>query len=120
MRQTFEAPIRLDGYRLTQHDTTWELDLWWEALDDLDRDYTVFVHLVDAEGSLVAQHDHIAGADAYPTSQWRVGLRLRDRFFLEVPGGTCPGCKIRVGLYTPDAGLPLTTGELAVEIGLEH
>ena len=51
-------------------------------------------------GEIVTQHDHIAGADAYPTSNGVQVLTLRDRFFLEVAGNSCPMCVLKVGLYT--------------------
>ncbi len=59
---------------------------------------------------MVSQHDHIAGADAYPTSAWREGAVIRDRFFLTVPGGRCRGCRLQAGLYTPEGRLLRTDG----------
>ena len=112
MRIAFRAPIELLGYEITQTGETWEVDLWWEAVGDLQEDYGVFVHLMPPEGvdgpgqsSMVAQHDHIAGADAYPTSRWREGVQVRDRFFLTVPGEQCAGCTLQIGLYTPEGRL---------------
>lgn len=115
LRVTFQAPIALQGYRILPTGETWEVDLWWEALGELEADYGVFVHLVapsDAasDGAMVSQHDHIAGADAYPTSAWREGAVIRDRFFLTVPGGRCRGCRLQAGLYTPEGRLLRTDG----------
>ncbi len=114
----FVEPIRLAGYDLIKTGETWEVDLWWETAGALAADYHVFVHLIGPDSALVAQHDHIAGADAYPTSRWAPGTALRDRFFLNVPGGQCPGCTLRVGLYTEHGRLPLRTGEDRIEITL--
>ena len=125
----FTEPIRLAGYALLKHDTTWEVDLWWKTSGMLVEDYHVFVHLIGADGALsngaspnsnlVAQHDHIAGADAYPTSYWPPGTFLRDRFFLNVPGGVCEDCVLRIGLYTETERLPLRNSEDHVEIVVE-
>ncbi|HNT77794.1 MAG TPA: glycosyltransferase family 39 protein [Anaerolineae bacterium] len=115
----FVAPIRLAGYNLIRNGEAWEVDVWWETSGALAEDYAVFVHLLDADGTLVAQHDHIAGADAYPTHLWPPGTRLRDRFFLAVPGGRCEGCQLHVGLYTSQARLSLRDGSDSVEIVVE-
>ena len=106
----FQVPIALRGYTIMRSGETWEVDLWWETTGTLPDDYHVFVHLFDEAGTLVAQHDHIAGADTYPTSRWQPGTQLRDRFFLTVPGGTCQGCTLRVGLYTAEGRVPLQQG----------
>ncbi|MEJ5311504.1 MAG: glycosyltransferase family 39 protein [Anaerolineae bacterium] len=115
----FAEPIRLTGYALIKTGETWEVDLWWETAGPLPTAYRVFVHLIAPDGALIAQHDHIAGADAYPTSRWAVGTALRDRFFLTVPGGVCPDCTLCVGLYTDQGRLPLRDGGDTVEIALE-
>jgi hypothetical protein len=114
----FVEPIRLVGYALVRSDTTWEVDLWWKTSGPLAEDYRVFVHLLDGAGALVAQHDHIAGADVYPTSRWPPGTFLRDRFFLDVPGGRCDDCTLRAGLYTEHSRLPLRSGEDHIEIAV--
>lgn len=116
---SFVEPISLIGYDVIRTDETWEIDLWWRAAGDLQTDLSVFVHLVDAQGKLVGQHDHIAGADAYPTSHWNPDTLLRDRFFITVPGGTCQGCHLWVGLYTPQGRLALQDGRDLVDIALE-
>lgn len=116
----FVAPIRLMGYNVIKTGDTWEVDVWWATSGALVEDYAVFVHLLGADGDLVAQHDHIAGDDAYPTSRWQPGTILRDRFFLQVPGGgVCDGCSLRVGLYTPQGRLPLADGGDFVTLPLD-
>ncbi len=112
----FVEPIRLTGYDLIKTGETWEANLWWETSGPLPTAYLVFVHLIGPDGTKIAQHDHIAGADAYHTGQWTPGTVLRDRFFLNVPGGVCPGCTLRVGLYTDQGRLPLRDGGDTVEI----
>ncbi len=115
LRVAFEAPIVLQGYRILPTGETWEVNLWWEAVGELEDDYGVFVHLIRLAGTaptgaMVSQHDHIAGADAYPTSAWREGVVIRDRFFLTVPEGRCRDCQLQVGLYVPDGRLLRTDG----------
>ncbi|MBN2392756.1 MAG: glycosyltransferase family 39 protein [Anaerolineae bacterium] len=114
----FTEPIRVTGYDLIKTDETWEVDIWWETYGPLPTNYLVFVHLIGPDSVLVAQHDHIAGTDAYPTSQWVVGTMLRDRFFLNVPGGVCNQCTLQVGLYTEEGRLSLRDGGDTMEIGV--
>jgi uncharacterized membrane protein len=116
----FMAPIQIKGYDLQKRNSLWEVDLWWKNTSVLDENYTVFVHLVNQAGEIVAQHDHIAGADAYPTSQWREGTLLRDRFFLDVPGNVCEDCVLHIGLYTDENRLLLRNGQDTIVIEINH
>jgi hypothetical protein len=121
----FAEPIQLTGYDLIKTGTapnaaTWEVNLWWETSGPLPTAYLVFVHLIGPDDALVAQHDRIAGADAFPTNRWMPGTSLRDRFFLHVPDGVCPGCTLRVGLYTEQGRLPLRDGGDMVVIELAN
>lgn len=114
----FAEPIRLLGYNLHANAETWELDLWWEASGPIEADYLVFTHLIGPDGQLIAQHDHIAGSDLYPTSKWTPGARLRDRFLLAATGGRCERCTLQVGLYNEEGRLPLVAGSEVVVIGI--
>lgn len=58
--------------------------LVWRALRELDRRYTVFVHLLDADGNLRAQHDSQPRDNRYPTTLWQVGQTVLDVHELEV------------------------------------
>ncbi len=115
----FAAPIELEGYSFVRNGNTGEVDLWWRATGEPAETYTVFVHLIGADGAIIAQHDHIAGADEYPTDRWHPGTRLRDRFYLYVPAGGCNQCKLLVGLYTGERRLPLLDGGEAVTIPVD-
>ncbi|MBN1248628.1 MAG: hypothetical protein JXC32_13295 [Anaerolineae bacterium] len=106
----FQVPMQLEGYDVILRGDLWEVDLWWRNTARLTENYTVFVHLVGPEGAIVSQHDHIAGADAYPTSAWREGTRLRDRFYLRVPEDISAAGSLRIGLYTVAGRVPLADG----------
>ena len=78
--------------------------LWWAATAAPEIDYTIFVHLLDAAGNVVAQADGPPNDGLSPTSLWRPGDVVRDvhRF---PPGTVVPdGGRIRVGAYRPDTG----------------
>src|SRR5690606_18356102 len=49
------------------------IELVWHALAEVDTDYTVFVHVVDADGNIVAQRDVMPLDNTYPTRLWAAG-----------------------------------------------
>lgn len=82
------------------------LTLFWEALQPDGRDYTVFVHLLDASGALVAQADAPPQANGYPTSIWAAGEQIRDPHLITLPADLPPGAyTFHIGLYDPLTGL---------------
>jgi 4-amino-4-deoxy-L-arabinose transferase-like glycosyltransferase len=111
----FAAPVKLIGYNVNSGsitiDTPLRFGLYLETTGPIDRDYRIFTHLVDAAGALVAQADHIAGADSYPMSLWRPGSLFLNRFEIRVPAGTAPGeYRLVVGLYDAIGRLKLADG----------
>lgn len=84
--------------------------LYWRARTTIAEDYTVFIHVLDADGRIVAQADNQPRQGEYPTSLWQPGEVVRDSHRLSVPAGAN---QVRVGLYLlqtgqrlPIAGLP--------------
>jgi mannosyltransferase len=74
--------------------------LFWRAAQPIEKDYHVFVHLIDASGRVVAQHDGVPADAAYPTSQWRAGDLIVDAH--ELKADAAPGTySLGVGLYDP-------------------
>lgn len=94
----------LRGYDLSQHSIsageTVTVTLYWQGLTPMAEDYTAFVHLVDAEENIVAQHDKQPLGGDWPTSAWQPGETVPDTYILEVPEQTAAGTyQLRVGLY---------------------
>jgi hypothetical protein len=127
----FDEQLNLEGYHLawepdgnsTGEERTLGLVLFWEVLQPLPYDYTVFVHLRDAAGRNVVQADHQPLAPVYPPTLWSVGEMVRERSALtlpeDVPAGTY---ELWTGLYRLDTleRLPVqgdTSGENAVFLG---
>lgn len=78
------------------------LTLYWEAAVDGTQDYTVFVHWLDAQGSLVGQSDSLPNQGQSPTSIWQKGDGVRDIYRLDVSrvaADSAPVTAARVGLY---------------------
>jgi hypothetical protein len=75
--------VRVIGYDVLRESDALRVAIYWSPLAKFDRDYTTFVHLLDARGNKVAQgNDHPVGGEFYPTSLWRVGETLRDEFVI--------------------------------------
>jgi hypothetical protein len=86
------------------------LRLYWRAASLLDQDYTVFIHLLDSDGKLIAQADSQPRSGDYPTSAWAAGDVIPDDHTLNLPAHLAPGdYVIRIGLYLAPNGprLPL-------------
>lgn len=101
---TFGQQIALKGYDLvTSGDgpgKSIEIALHWKALDRIERDYTVFVHLLGPDGRIVAQHDSQPLSGRYPTTAWQPGSTVVDLHGLQLPSGLQPGqYRVAVGLY---------------------
>ena len=62
-----------------------ELLLVWRALQALDVDYKVFVHVAGPDGAPVAQWDGLPGLNTARTSEWAVGEPFRDHVLLPIP-----------------------------------
>jgi hypothetical protein len=74
--------------------------LHWQSQAAMDRDYTVFVHLVGPDGTIVAQDDAPPGDPFFPTSTWLPGDFVNGPHQLALPANTPPGdYTLLVGLY---------------------
>jgi 4-amino-4-deoxy-L-arabinose transferase-like glycosyltransferase len=82
--------------------SSWEVTLYWHALATPADDYHAFVHLLDAGGEIVAQHDGVPGEGRLPTLGWLPDEYLADRHLLQLPAGLPSGeYRLTVGLYEP-------------------
>jgi hypothetical protein len=114
-----------DQIELLGHDANLEHDkltitLHWRGIQPSTTDYTVFVHLLDANGQVVAQHDSQPQGGAYPTSVWDAGEVVQDEHALALPSDLPPGgYDLRVGLYRLETGqrLPTDTGGDSLDLG---
>jgi len=84
---------------------SWQITLYWEPLVRMSKDYTVFVHLIDAAGDLVAQMDEQPLEGEYPTHLWQLEEQIKDGHRLPLPDDLPAGWyRLEVGLYLLDAG----------------
>jgi hypothetical protein len=88
------------------------LTLYWRAGVEVDTPYEVFVHLVDGQGQLVAQHDSPPANGTLPTSLWVSGEMIIDDHTVCLPPDLEVGpYTLQVGIYNPATGgrLPVST-----------
>jgi mannosyltransferase len=96
--------IVLEGYALAKvtfaPGDVIPLTLFWRAEATPAERYKVFVHLVNADGTLVAQTDTEPGGGFALTSLWTPGESLIDRYGVLVPPDSAPGeYRLLVGMY---------------------
>jgi hypothetical protein len=106
---TWENGIELLGASLPttriKQDDGLQLSLYWRTSEPLISSLTVFVHLIDANGEIVAQRDQIPAAGARPTTGWAPGEVITDSYGLLIGAQVPPGTyHLRVGLYEARSG----------------
>jgi hypothetical protein len=72
------------------------LTLYWQALQALDKDYTVFLHVLGADGKIASQQDSQPLGGQYPTGVWSPGEVVADPYTLPLPPGEY---RLAVGMY---------------------
>jgi len=115
-----QADINLDlqnGLKIRSAKLTWTapdqllLTIYWEAVRQVEEDYSVAVHLVALDPPQSGE-DILFQADAanpvdgwYSTSRWRKGEIVSDCYSIIIPEGSTPAA-VRVALYRtdPEAG----------------
>jgi 4-amino-4-deoxy-L-arabinose transferase-like glycosyltransferase len=108
------SAIRLTGYdvEVVGADSV-GVTLYWQAVAAPDQGLIAFVHLLDGEGRLVAQHDGPPCQGDYPTWAWRTGDVVPDSHTLLLPSDHKPSTyHLHVGLYRSEDGvrIPILDG----------
>jgi hypothetical protein len=76
------------------------VNLVWQPLQPLSKDWKVFVHLVDSNDNVLAQFDGQPQSGDYPTSQWIPGELIEDSYPILFPANAPPGpYRVFLGLY---------------------
>ncbi|UCG25536.1 MAG: DUF2142 domain-containing protein, partial [Chloroflexota bacterium] len=104
LEASFAEGINLLGYDLASDadENALTVGLYWQATAQPAGDYTVFVHLLDANGEQVAGGDGPPVSGDYPTSLWLDGDAIVDAHQLSLPADLPAGdYEIVVGLYDP-------------------
>lgn len=117
----FGDSIGMFGYELRLEDFKpggkLTVTLYWESVQPVSENYTVFVQLLGPDYQLYGQKDKQPLAGLWPTSDWRPGSKITDKFELEVNDSAPPGQYIvLVGFYDLNTGqrLPVVAPEKQV------
>ncbi|PIE81508.1 MAG: hypothetical protein CSA11_03990 [Chloroflexi bacterium] len=104
----FGEDIRLLGYdlELNRGDTI-GLTLYWQAINTPDSSYTVFNHLRDENGEIVAQFDSPPVGAAWLTSAWLPGEIIVDSRQILLPAEQSGSFSIALGWYDENGRLPV-------------
>jgi hypothetical protein len=115
MRVNMGNKISLLGYNLESGFRPGDgihLTLFWQTLEGMEEDYTVFTHLIDEQGTLWGQKDNQPVDGFYPTTKWQAGEIVRDQYSLMISPETSPGHYwLEVGMYLAGTGERLTISD---------
>ncbi len=113
--RTGERLIQLDGIDLNTTEMTGKSAstpaeggqtpaFHWRSLGQPKQDYTLFVHVIDRNGTIITQQDAQPLNGAYPTSMWDEGEQIIDLRQLVAPPNAVA---LRIGWYASDTGARL-------------
>ena len=99
---TLGGEVRLLGYDLAREGEELRLELHWQAIQQMETDYKVFVHLFDpATETIVTQWDAMPQGGRYPTSRWAEGEVVSDSVALSLTEAPPGRYRLAVGVYNP-------------------
>lgn len=117
-------PTVLAGYTLdstvAQSGSSLTLTLVWRSDGPASRPFTVFNHLVDANGQLQSQQDGWPVGGQWPPTCWRAGDIVVDEHTIPIPAELSPGSyRLLTGLYDNESGqrLQFEDGSDSFELG---
>ncbi len=111
--------IALLDYRIVgplRHGATVRVHVVWQALRQVNNDYTVFVHAVHEDGEVYGQEDAKPQDGALPTIKWMPGQVISDTHTIQINvEGPREGYHLEFGMYV------VATGRRALtETGADH
>ncbi|MCC6190502.1 MAG: glycosyltransferase family 39 protein [Anaerolineales bacterium] len=115
---SFGGELRLLGYALetgaARPNEALRLTLYWQSEIALDRNWSIFVHVVDVAGVIVAQRDRYPGQGSLATTLLTPGQTWADAYVIPIPDAAFApaAAHIEVGLFDLVDGvrLPLADG----------
>ena len=121
----FGEQIALVGYERTwgaSEDRALYVSLYWQAIDRMRQDYSVFVHLLDESGQRIAQSDLLlSDSQGRMTSMWESDQASRTLHRLESPSLIeLKKLYVQAGVYVVDSmeRLPLSGDESGENVAI--
>ncbi|MBN1218307.1 MAG: hypothetical protein JXM69_05225 [Anaerolineae bacterium] len=85
---TYDHKIRLIGYQLypdtVRPAEALQLTLYWEILQPMDKDFSIFIHLLGRQRQVVGQLDSYPGGGQWPTTLLSPGDILADTYVITI------------------------------------
>jgi 4-amino-4-deoxy-L-arabinose transferase-like glycosyltransferase len=105
----FDHQVGLLGYDLEETSLrpsdTLHLTLYWRALAEMDKSYTVFTHLLASDSRIRGQKDSVPGDGTLPTTSWVEGEIIIDRYEIAVHSDAQSGRYVlEIGFYDANTG----------------
>ena len=102
----FDYKIAFLGYDINQTilhaNDTFEITYYWKAIDEIDKDYVVFVHFTDEKGKILFQGDY---APEVKTTEWELGKVYKKTQVKRIPEELkSQYIYIQSGWYYPETG----------------
>ncbi len=120
--------IKLTSYALAKSSDGLRISLQWSAHQPLAENASWFVHLLDANGNIVAQQDRQPQGGYAPTSSWTSDQPVTDRLFFPLPANTDTlHWQVRIGwvqsgerldVFDP-GGAPLSEGFILLPLKID-
>lgn len=88
---------KLVGYR-AQGTRDLHLALYWQTDAHIETSWTVFAHVIERDGRVVAQHDGVPSFGRYPTTAWQPGELIVDVHTIRVEAAPSTYALV-VGMY---------------------
>ncbi len=114
---TLDGSVSLLAYTFTREASNASLRLTWRTENHMEEDFTVFVHLLDAQEGMLAQSDAQPLGGRYPTHAWDQGEVVVETHNLTItPDALARLDHIAVGMYRLSDGkrLPSSVGGAAI------
>jgi len=107
--QNFSNEVRLAGYqysqRLLQRGDSLTVTLYWQALNDMPPGRVAHLHLLDESGVVVSATVGSLGNGGQPTTGWKDGQVIEERYLLTLGPDLAPGIyHVRISLLDPVTG----------------
>ena len=109
LKVEFGDKVRLLGYDIKVNKPAGQsevaLTLYWQAMREMDEYYTVFTHVIGADGTPVGQKDSWPRGGDYPTNLWKRGEVVKDEYLIPLAVNAGPGAyRVELGLYVLATG----------------
>lgn len=104
--------VGFDGVMQVRRGDELKLKLLWRGEKLIPRDYTLFVHLLDDSGNIIAQTDTQPVGGTYPTSIWDAGELVPDEVSVTISPHAPPGrWRVGIGWYDSQTGERLSVAD---------